>query len=108
MNLPRRGRQRLQIGTMAFANEFAAIEFFRTMLYRHRPYEMVRAHDAEHLSALLARHAKFTVKAGVGVSHFQVVKNAHGSLSFQVVRLDGTGEVFSYLHCIRNGHGVRE
>jgi Protein of unknown function (DUF3223) len=86
--------------TRSFANQKEASAFFRAMLNRYRPKQRVSDQDAADLAALLKRHADCEEKVGVGISHFEVMRAEYGTQCFRVVRTDGTGEDFSYPHCI--------
>jgi hypothetical protein len=70
------------------------------MLNRYRPTQLVCEEDAADLAALLKRHSEYEEKVGVGIDHFEVMRAEYGTQCFRLVRTDGTGEDFSYLHCI--------
>ncbi len=91
------------LDTRSFANKKEATAFFRAMLNRYRPKQRVAAEDAADLAALLKRHANCNDKIGVGIDHFEVMRAEFGTQCFRLVRTDGTGEDFSYLHCIVGG-----
>jgi hypothetical protein len=88
------------LATRSFANQKEATTFFRTMLNRYRPKQRVSDADAADLAALLARHSEYHEKVGVGIDHFEVMAAEFGTQCFRIVRTDGTGEDFSYRHCI--------
>lgn len=90
----------VELATRTFAKQGDANAFFKLMLNRYSPGERVSEEDGVHLAALLERHTEAAEKTGCGVSHFEVVMSEHGTQCFRVVRTDGTGTDFSYLHCI--------
>jgi Protein of unknown function (DUF3223) len=91
----------IDLSTANFPTQRAATEFFKKMLGRYQPGVCVNEEDALHLAALLERHTEYTSKIGCGVDHFEVMMTEHGTQCFRIVRVDGTGTDFSYLHCIK-------
>jgi hypothetical protein len=94
-----RGRP-VVLETRSFSNQKEATAFFRAMLSRYRPKQRVSDEDAADLAALLTRHFEYAEKVGVGIDHFEVMSAEFGTQCFRLVRTDGTGEDFSYPHCI--------
>lgn len=90
----------LRLDTRSFANRKEAADFFSAMLNRYRPKQRVCDEDAVDLAALLVRHSEYQQKVGIGIDHFEVMRAEFGTQCFRVVRIDGTGEDFSFLHCI--------
>jgi hypothetical protein len=88
------------IETRHFAKKNDAMRFFRAMLNRYRPGERVNEDDARDLAALLKHHTEYQEKVGAGIAHFGVMKNLYFTQSFEIVRLDGSRDDFSYKHCI--------
>lgn len=88
------------LGRRAFENQKEAMAFFREMLRRYRPKQRASDADATDLAELLKRHSEYGEKAGVGIDHFEVMSAEFGTQCFRLVRTDGTGEDFSYKHCI--------
>lgn len=86
--------------TRSFPNQKEATEFFRAMLNRYRPKQRVSDEDQADLSALPQRHSEYEEKVGIGISHFEVMSAEFRTQCFRLVRVDGTGEDFSYPHCI--------
>jgi len=90
----------VDLETRSFSNQKEATIFFKAMLARYRPKQRVSDEDAADLAALLKRHADYRDKLGVGIDHFEVMRAEFGTQCFRLVRTDGTGEDFSYPHCI--------
>ncbi|MEH3116370.1 MAG: DCL family protein [Methylorubrum populi] len=91
------------LDTRSFDNQKMATAFFKSMLNRYRPKQRVSDEDAADLAGLLKRHAEYEEKVGVGIDHFEVMSAEFGTQCFRLVRVDGTGEDFSYPHCIAGG-----
>ncbi|WP_424140918.1 DCL family protein [Roseomonas chloroacetimidivorans] len=90
----------VELETRTFANQKEATAFFKAMLNRYRPKQRISDADAADLAALLKRHSEYHAKVGIGVDHFEVMRAEYGTQCFRLVRVDGTGEDFSYPHCI--------
>jgi hypothetical protein len=88
------------IETRTFPRKQDAREFFRSMLHKYKAGDRIDTEDARDLSALLKHHTEYEEKLGVGIDHFSVMWNRYGTQSFQIIRLDGSRDDFSYDHCI--------
>jgi hypothetical protein len=88
------------IDTRSFKKTGDARAFFSAMLNSYRPGERVSDTDAADLAALLKRHTEYATKIGGGIDHFGVMENIHDTQSFEIIRVDGTRDDFSYVHCI--------
>lgn len=86
--------------TRSFDTQKEAAAYFKEMLNRYRPKQRVSNEDGADLAALLKRHSDYTEKVGRGIAHFEVMSAEFGTQCFRLVRVDGTGEDFSYPHCI--------
>jgi Protein of unknown function (DUF3223) len=96
-----RAGKSVDLATVSFPTQGGATDFFKEMLNRYQPGAWVNDTDSLHLAALLERHTEYQDKVGVGVDHFEVMATQHGTQCFRVIRTDGSGTDFSYLHCIR-------
>ena len=90
----------VELATRSFEKQGDATAFFKAMLNRYRPGERVSDEDGLDLAALLERHTEYVAKVGCGISHFQVMMTGQGTQCFRIIRKDGSGTDFSYLHCI--------
>src|SRR5665213_2189740 len=90
----------VELATRSFDKQGDATLFFKTMLNRYRPGERLSDDDGLDVAGLLERHTEYVMKVGCGVDHFEVVMTEHGTQSFRIVRVDGSGTDFSYPHCI--------
>lgn len=88
------------LDTRSFGSKDEATAYFRAMLNRYRPGDRVSDVDAGDLTALLKRHTEYRQKIGAGIDHFEVMAADHGTQCFRVLRIDGTSDDFSYIHCI--------
>ena len=57
------------IDTRAFAKKGDAVAYFREMLNRYRPGDLVSEPDTLDLKALLKHHTEHRAKVGVGIGH---------------------------------------
>lgn len=90
----------LMLDTRTFDSKGAAKLFFRRMLNRYRPGDQLSDEDALDLEALLRLHTEAEQKVGVGIGHFEVMTADYGTKCFRIVRIDGSSDDFSYIHCI--------
>jgi hypothetical protein len=88
------------VGDRQFSSKGEASSFFKDMLNRYRPGARVVDADAAVLASLLQRHTEAKRKIGAGIDHFEVMDGEYGTQCFKVVRVDGTWDDFSYIHCI--------
>lgn len=86
--------------TISFDNQSKAHAFFKEMLNRYVPSEIVSAEDAMHLAELFKRHPSYKTKVGLGINYFEVMPEKFGSQCFCAVLMDGTKEGFSYTRCV--------
>ena len=86
--------------TRTFAKKGDAHEVFRVMLNKYDPGHRLTETDSIDLMALLKHHTEYSAKIGVGVSYLAVMRNQFNTQSFQIVRIDGSTDDFSYKHCI--------
>ena len=86
--------------TISFDNQGQAHAFFKEMLNRYVPGEIVSPEDSIHLAELFKRHPSYSTKIGSGVNYFEVMPEKFGTQCFCAVLLDGTKEGFSYQKCV--------
>ncbi len=86
--------------TISFDNQTQAHAFFKEMLNRYVPGEIVSPEDTTHLAELFKRHPDYPTKVGPGVNYFEVMPEKFGSQCFCAVLKNGTKEGFSYLKCV--------
>jgi hypothetical protein len=86
--------------TRSFETQGDATAFFKAVLNSYRPGERVSDENALDFAALLERHSEYGAKVGCGVSHFEVMMTERGTQCFRIIRSDGSGTDFSYLHCV--------
>ena len=88
------------LGDRSFRTRQEALAFFKVMLARYRPGEVVVETDAVHLAELIKRHPEASEKIGPGVHHFEVMSADFGTKCFGIVRCNGTRVDFSYPTCV--------
>ena len=86
--------------TRTFEKKGEARDFYKEILNRYSVGDVVNAADEADLRALLKHHTEYQVKVGVGIARIEVMANLHGTQSFKLVRIDGSQDDFSYIHCI--------
>lgn len=86
--------------TISFDNQSRSHAFFKEMLNRYVPGEIVSPEDSIHLAELFKRHPCYPTKIGSGVNYFEVMPEKFGSQCFCAVLQDGTKEGFSYRKCV--------
>jgi Protein of unknown function (DUF3223) len=89
-----------ELATRTFEKQGDARAFFKELLGRYRPGDRVSDEDGLDVASLIERHSEYRAKVGCGVSHFEVMLTEHGTQCFRIIRTDGSGTDFSYLHCI--------
>jgi hypothetical protein len=87
---------RTRIGRFSFPTKKKAREAIRAILHSYPDCVPLVGADGELIAALLGLHHQADVKIGVGVDHLEVRRIEHGAPGFWIVRVDGTGEDFSY------------
>lgn len=90
------------IETRTFPRKQDATAHFRAMLHRYKPGDRISDPDSRDLAALLKHHTEYQAKQGPGIDHFEIMRNRYGTHCFQIVRIDGTRDDFSYPHCIKH------
>jgi hypothetical protein len=90
----------VDLATRSFSNQGLAKQFFSEMMHRYKVGDRVSDLDALDLTSLLERHNEYHQKVGCGVDHFEVMITVHGTPCFRIVRKDGTGTDFSFIHCV--------
>jgi hypothetical protein len=72
------------------------------ILYLYKTYTNIDEPDFKFLLEVLKNHPLWRLKAGVGVSAIQVRPNLYRTLSFFLIRTDGTFEEISFVKAINN------
>ncbi len=88
------------VGDRQFASKGEASEFFKAMLNRYHRGDRVGEPDTIDLMNLLKLHTESEGKIGAGIRHFEVMDGGWGTKCFKIVRVDGSWDDFSYVHCI--------
>jgi hypothetical protein len=92
--------QAVILGDKTFKTKQEGLVYFKTMLAKYAPEEVVGDDDAIDLHALLKRHPEFAEKSGHGIDHFEVMAADYGTKCFCVIRRNGTRIDFSYVTCV--------
>lgn len=89
------------IGSITFPNQSQALSFFKKMLSKYSPEDVVSDEDSKHLAELVKRHPEYSEKLGNGLHHFEVMRAEYNSQCFGIVRRDGSRVDVSYKVCVR-------
>ena len=73
------------LGNKSFRTRQEVLAFFKNMLARYKPGDVVVETDAVHLSELITRHPEASEKIGSGVHHFEVMSAEFGTKCFGIV-----------------------
>lgn len=86
----------IQIGEIRFATKKDAITHYRAILNAYEFGTELDRIDFNMVMSLLELHPKVTEKIGVGVNKIRVSKAKYNTKSFELIRIDGSTEFFSY------------
>jgi hypothetical protein len=92
------------IDHLAFDSQKDAVEYFKNILRGYSTGAFLSGQDLKDVLALLSLHPRASHKVGFGVRKIFVENNDYGNKCFNVQRIDGSIEDFSYLKCIRGEH----
>ena len=91
----------INIGDLSFSTQKEAVEFFRKILNKYKPKEVLNNNDFEFVFNLLKRHPKSKEKIGGGVEEITIDIFKYNKRCFFVKRFNENKERFSYLKCIK-------
>lgn len=90
----------MKIGNKEFKYKKDALIYYKRILNSYLPKQTVSRKDFKDLIELIEiRHDK-DKKIGCGIEFIQVIEGRHKIKCFQLVRINGSKEVFSYIKCI--------
>lgn len=89
-------RKPIKIGEIEFATKKDALTHYKAILNSYDFGEEVTANDFEDIMNLLEIHPRVKEKIGVGIDKIRVAKVQYNTKSFELVRIDGSTEFFSY------------
>lgn len=90
----------IKIGALTFPSKKAARAHFSDMLWGYGIGEIIPEPAATEVQWLLERHPDAAWKIGPGVAHFSVCPTIFEARAFDIIRVDGTHETFSYIRAL--------
>lgn len=91
----------VDIGTMRFRTQTAAVFFFRELLNSQPLKVPIPEPHHSFLCDLLSAHPRAKEKVGTGIQCFTVEHALHGTRCFYITRVDGSRTDFSFYKYVR-------
>jgi len=91
----------ITVGKEMFKTQKALQDRVRAILWTYKPETVLSDEHREFIFELLKRHPRAEEKLGAGIQLIRVVKNFYGSQGFEILRVDGSVDDFSYKECIK-------
>jgi hypothetical protein len=88
------------IGNREFKHKKDALSYFKNILNSYEPKQSVNEIDFKDLVGLIENRPDKNEKIGCGIEKIQVIEVRYKTKCFELIRTDGSTEVFSYLNCI--------
>jgi hypothetical protein len=89
-------RKSIKIGNRDFATKKDALTHYKTILNSYDFDEHLTENDFQEIMNLLEIHPRIKEKIGVGIKSVRVAKVQYNTKSFELLRIDGSTEFFSY------------
>ncbi len=89
-------RKAIEIGDKEFASKKEALNHFKAILYSYDFGETLKTNDFYDILDLLETHPNVKEKIGVGIDKVRVAKLKYDTRVFELLRIDGSTEYFSY------------
>lgn len=86
----------IEIGEIEFATKKDALTHYKTILNAYNFGEELTTSDFNDIMNLLETHPRRKEKIGVGIDTVRITKVQYNTKSFELVRIDGSTEFFSY------------
>lgn len=86
----------IKIGELEFATKKDALTHYKTILNAYDFGEELTKNDFDDLMVLLETHPRVKEKIGLGIDKVRIAKVQYNTKSFELVRIDGSTEFFSY------------
>ena len=88
------------IGNREFKHKKDALSYFKDILNSYEPIQTVNENDFKDLVGLIENRPDKDEKIGCGIEKIQVIEVRYKTKCFELIRTDGSSEVFSYRNCI--------
>lgn len=89
-------RKPIKIGEIEFATKKGALTHFKAILNSYDFGQELSTTDFNDIMNLLETHPRVKEKIGVGIDKVRIAKVQYNTKSFELVRIDGSTEFFSY------------
>ena len=89
-------RKPIKIGEIEFATKKDALTYYKTILNAYEFGEELNSNDFNDIMNLLETHPRVKEKIGKGIDKVKIAKVQYNTKSFELVRIDGSTEFFSY------------
>jgi hypothetical protein len=89
-------REKIKIGVKEFATKKDALIHYKTILNSYKFGEFLNDNDFKDILNLLEIHPNKEEKTGVGIERVRIAKLNYNTKGFELVRFDGSTELFSY------------
>ncbi|MCB0482201.1 MAG: DCL family protein [Flavobacteriales bacterium] len=90
----------MKIGHKDFKYKKDALNYYKEILNSYKPSEIVTESDLKDLVELIEIRPDKNEKIGCGIETIQVIEVRYKTKCFELIRKDGSKEVFSYRNCI--------
>jgi hypothetical protein len=90
----------MKIRNKEFKHKKDALCYFKDILNSYKPVQTVNENDFLDLVGLIENRPDKEKKIGCGIAKIQVIEVRYKTKCFELVRKDGSREVFSYRNCI--------
>ena len=89
-------RKPINIGKREFATKKEALTHYKTILNSYDYGGYLSGNDFNDIMDLLETHPRVKEKIGKGIENVRITKVQHNTKSFELIRIDGSTEFFSY------------
>lgn len=89
-------RKAIEIGDKEFESKKEALNYYKTILNSYDFGETLKTNDFYDILDLLETHPSVKEKIGVGIDKVRVAKLKYDTRVFELLRIDGSTEYFSY------------
>ena len=89
-------RKAIEIGDKEFESKKEALNYYKTILNSYDFGETLKTNDFYDILDLLETHPSVKEKIGVGIDKVRVAKLKYNTRVFELLRIDGSTEYFSY------------
>jgi len=97
------GNTPIDIGDLHFDSKADALSYFRDILQKTRPGDLLMGKDRRDVESLIRNHPRAKEKIGIGIKFIKVINSLYGAKCFQFIREDNTTDTVSYTKCINCG-----